>query len=196
MREKLIRLAFVLPLAATVAVAAPATTGAAGQSDESFRETFEAIAVCMGTSTPPVIPPGANARVQINITRWTTETERGVLLKQMKENGQAGLLAALRQQESSGWLSDRSRTPSARATMGTVTGSGARSAAGAPGSRVRPRQEILYAWQRDLGEGRRRIVAALDRPVSLADALERPSWRDHDLTLLVMDVGSDGEGEG
>ena len=32
--------------------------------------------------------------------------------------------------------------------------------------------------------------------MSLAKATDLPRWRNNDLTLIVMDVGADGEGEG
>ena len=62
-----------LPVVAISLAAGCASAPVSGvQPDGSFRETFEAFAVSMGTSHPPVIPPGTNAIVQVNITRWTT----------------------------------------------------------------------------------------------------------------------------
>ena len=47
-----------------------------------------------------------------------------------------------------------------------------------------------------MGEGKRRIILALDRPISFWEAVNRPRWNDYDLTLIVMDVDAKGEGEG
>jgi hypothetical protein len=44
--------------------------------------------------------------------------------------------------------------------------------------------------------GRRRIVLAMDRYISFREAMYRPRWRDHDVTLIVLDVDEEGTGEG
>ncbi len=153
------------------------------QADEKFRETYEGFAVSMGTSHPPVIPPGTTATIQINITRWTTPEERTMLLNQLVENGQEGLVKSLQKQEETGWVINRSttaRSAAARARAGTS----------APSHRLR------YAWQIDRGGGKRRIVAALDRPIGFAEASSHLRWRDYDVTLIVLDVDEKGEGEG
>lgn len=160
------------------------TTPVSGaEAEEKFRETYEAFAVAMGTSNPPVIPVGTTATVQINITRWTTPEEREMLLTELVENGQEALVNALRKQKETGWILNRSRTMQstrARAMMGTSA----------------PSERLRYAWQIDLGDGKRRIVAALDRPIGFAESVRQPRWRDYDLTLIVMDVDEKGEGEG
>jgi hypothetical protein len=153
------------------------------QPDGSFRETFEAFAVSMGTSNPPVIPSGITATVQINITRWTTAEERDALLTQLKENGQEGLVKSLQKQEETGWVVNRStttRSATARGAMGTSA----------------PSQRLRYAWQTDLGGGKRRIVAALDRPIGFVEASRQTRWRDHDVTIITLDVDKKGQGEG
>ena len=154
-----------------VSVLASATAVVA---QEKFRETYEMFAVAMGTSNPPIIPPGTNMTLQINITRWTTDEEREALFAELIENGQQGLYQALQKQEETGWA--RSRGTSAMRTF--------------------PREVIRYARQFDLGEGKRRIVLALDRPISFWEAVNQPRWRDYDITLVVMDVDAKGEGEG
>jgi hypothetical protein len=153
------------------------------QPDGSFRELFEANAVSMGTSNPPVIPSGRTAIVQINITRWTTAEEREELLTQLKENGQPALVRTLQQQEETGWIMNRSRTAGAT-TARAATGTSA------------PSERLRYAWQTDLGGGRRRIVAAFDRPIGFAEATRQPRWRDHDITLLTLEVDKKGNGRG
>ena len=143
--------------------------------EEDFRETFEAFAVAMGVTNPPIIPAGTSMTIQINITRWTTEEEREGLFAQLVENGQEGLVKALRDQEETGWARARDR----RATRSSF-----------------PSERLRYSRQIDLGEGKRRIILALDRPISFAEAVHRPRWSDYDMTLLVMDVDANGEGEG
>ena len=143
--------------------------------EEKFKETFEAFAVAMGTSNPPIIPPGSNMTLQINITRWTTEKEREALFAQLVENGQEGLVKALQKQEETGWARSRSRAAS-RSSF--------------------PSERLRYSRQVDLGEGKRRIILALDRPISFSEAVHRPRFNQYDLTLIVMDVDAKGEGEG
>lgn len=180
-----------LALALLPAVAASFALGCASapvsgtQPDGSFREVFEAQALSMGTSNPPVIPPGTTATVQVNITRWTTAEERDALFSELKENGQSGLVGKLQQTEETGWVVNRSTT---RASMTAQAMAGTSA----------PSQRLRYAWEIDKGAGNRRIVAALDRPIGFAEASGRtsPRWRDSDLTLIVLDVNAKGEGQG
>ena len=154
-----------------------------GASDGEPLETYEAFALAMGTSYPPVIPPGTNATVQINITRWTTPEEREMLLTELLENGQRGLVDKLQKQEPTGWVINRSETAATAA---------ARRRAGIAG----PSHQLRYAWQIDRGAGNRRIVAALDRPIGFREASQQPRSRDYDLTFIVLDVNEKGEGTG
>ena len=106
-----------------------------------------------------------------------------MLLTELKENGQASLVSKLQNQEETGWVVNRSattRSSTARAMAGTSA----------------PSQRLRYAWQIDQGAGKRRIVAALDRPIGFAEASRQPRWRDHDVTLIVLDVDKKGNGEG
>ncbi len=114
--------------------------------------------------------------LQINITRWTTEEERAALFAQLVENGQEGLVKALQKQEETGWARPRGRGAAARSTF--------------------PSERLRYSRQIDLGEGKRRIILALNRPISFWEAMNRPRWNDYDMTLIVMDVDEKGEGEG
>jgi hypothetical protein len=84
---------------------------------------------------------------------------------------------ALQKQEETGWA--RATNPGARSTMNPF-----------------PSERLRYAWKWDLGEGRRRIVLALDRYISMAEAAYRPRWRDYDVTLIVLDLDAEGKGEG
>ena len=178
-----LRLTLVSAVALSMAMGCASTPNSGVQPDGSFRETFEAFAVSMGTSNPPIFPPGTTATLQINITRWTTPEERDELLAQLRENGQEGLVRTLQNQEQTGWMINRSQTPrsaTARAAMGTSA----------------PSQRLRYAWQFDQGAGKRRIVAAFDRPIGFVEASRNHRWRDFDITLLVLDLDKKGRGEG
>ena len=183
-RYRVALLALVPVLAISLAAACASAPVSGVQPDGSFREVFEATAVSMGTSNPPVIPPGRPATLQINITRWTTPEERDALFNELRENGQPALVTKLQAQEETGWIMNRTRStsvsPEARARAGTSA----------------PSQRLRYAWQIDQGAGKRRIVAALDRPIGFAEASRQPRGRDHDVTLIVLDVDKKGNGEG
>jgi hypothetical protein len=149
----------------------------ADEGDDAFRERFTARAVAMGTSNPPVIPSGSTATLDINITRWTTDEERLALLTTLLEHGQEGLTAALRKQPETGWV--RSTGPTARGRTTTF-----------------PSERLRYARQLVNEDGSRRIVLALDRPISLYEGVNRPRWRTHDITMLFIDVDAKGKGSG
>ncbi len=59
-----------------------------------------------------------------------------------------------------------------------------------------PSERLRYARQWDLGEGKRRSVLATDRYISFYEAVNRPRTRDYDMSLLVMEVDAEGNGEG
>lgn len=151
------------------------TTASAQDKKEEFKETFEAFAVAMGTSNPPVIPAGMSTTLQINITRWTTDEEREELFAILVEKGQEDLVKALQKSEETGFVRVTGRTT---------------------GRNPFPSERIRYARQIDLGEGKRRIVLATDRYISFYEARNQPRYRDYDMSLVVMDVDAEGNGEG
>jgi hypothetical protein len=152
-----------------------ASTSSAQDEKQEFKETYEAFAVAMGTSNPPVIPTGRTTTLQINITRWTTDAEREMLFATLIEKGQEKLVDALQKEEETGFV--------------RVTGS-------VTARNPFPSERLRYARQFDLGEGKRRIVLATDRYISFYEARNQPRTRDYDMTLLVMDVDAEGNGEG
>lgn len=157
-----------------VALALPAS---AEEPAEKFRQSFTATAIAMGTSNPPILPPGRSARLDINITRWSTEAEREALFGELVEKGQQGLITALRKQEETGWV--RITGPTERGSMTTF-----------------PSERFRYARETLNEDGSRRVVLAFDRPISVYEAVRRPRWRDYDMTLLVMDLDAEGKGIG
>jgi hypothetical protein len=159
-----------------IAISLVAVSGAE-EPVEEFRQTFAATAVAMGTSNPPIIPSGRSATVDINVTRWTTNAERETLFGVLAEEGQQGLIAVLRKQEETGWI--RVTGPSQRGSMTTF-----------------PSERFRYAREIKMEDGSRRVLLALDRPISMYEATRRPRWRDYDMTLLVMDLDAEGKGSG
>ncbi len=129
--------------AGAIAIALTLAFMPAAQAQEKTRESFSAFAVAMGTSNPPVLPPGQTTTFQITITRWTTPEERDALLAQLIENGQEALIKALQKTEETGFIRATGRA-AARSTF--------------------PSERLRYAFQFPGEEGRRRIVLALDRP--------------------------------
>lgn len=154
-----------------------AAVAGADEPEAEFRQTFTATAVAMGTSNPPILPPGRNATLDINVTRWSTDEEREALFRELAENGQEGLIAALRKQQETGWM---------RVTGPTQGGSMTRF----------PSERFRYAREIPMEDGSRRLVLALDRPISMYEAMNRPRWRNYDMTLLVMDLDAEGKGQG
>jgi hypothetical protein len=158
---------------AAIVVAAPTS----GEEEQAIRERYTARAVSMGTSNPPVIPPGKTAVLDINVTRWTTAEERDFLLTELAEGGQQALTRALRKQKETGWI----RVTGPRQGGGTSTF---------------PSERLRYARQIVAESGERRLILGLDRPISMYETRNRPRWRNHDVTLMVIDLDAEGNGQG
>ncbi len=165
----------VLALAVFVVAVAAAT---AQDEQQEVNERFLARAVVMGISNPPVIPPGSTATIDIVITRWTTDEERDFLFDTLAENGQRQLVRELRRQDETGWI--RVTGPSGRGTRTTTA----------------PSERLRFARQIPLDGGGRRIILALDRPISMYEATTRPRWRNHDVTVFFIDLDAENVGTG
>jgi hypothetical protein len=109
-----------------------------------------------------------SATVQINIERWSTEAERQTLVQTLQEKGPNALLDALQDMKEVGTV----RTPDSL---------------GYP---------LHYANQTAAEEGGRKIVIATDRPISFWEAVNRPRTIDYPFTLIQMEIGKDGTGNG
>ena len=164
-----------LVLAVAVGLAASAV---AQDEPESFREQFTARAVAMGTSNPPILPPGTTATIDINITRWTTQEEEQHLLEVLAKKGQRALVREMRRQPETGWI----RVVTA-ARGGNVT------------TRM-PSERLRYARQIPLEDGGRRLILAFDRPITMSEALAQPRWRNFDVTVFFIDLNAENVGEG
>lgn len=59
-----------------------------------------------------------------------------------------------------------------------------------------PSERLRFARQIPLDGGGRRIILALDRPISMYEAATRPRWRNHDVTVFFLDLDADNVGAG
>jgi hypothetical protein len=110
---------------------------------------------------------GASA-VDITINRWSTDAERQRLIEVLQAKGPRELLETLRDMREVGNI----RTPDSL---------------GYP---------LRYAHQSPADEGGRRIVIATDRPIGFWESVNRPRTVDYPFTVIQMQLGSDGTGEG
>jgi hypothetical protein len=117
---------------------------------------------------------GAGSMAEINIYRWSTDEERGEILEAIKKatadprTNSREIAKALRGQEKAGY-----------AFM-----------AGKQGYPLR------YAKSFDMGGGKRQIILATDRPVSFDEVYQQTQLGDFDVTLLVLNLDENGNGEG
>ena len=114
------------------------------------------------------VATGANAQVDINITRWSTEAERQKLITTFVEKGPNKLLDALQDQKPVGYFKLPNR-------LG---------------------YDLRFARQIPLEDGGRRIVILTDRPISEFEAREQPRTMDYPFTLIEVRLKKDDTGEG
>jgi hypothetical protein len=106
--------------------------------------------------------------VDITVNRWSTDAERERLIKILQEKGPNELLDTLRDTREVGNI----RTPDS---------------IGYP---------LRYAHQSRTEEGGRRVVIATDRPISFWESVNRPRTIDYPFTVIQMQLGRDGTGDG
>ena len=150
-------------------VAALGLTAMAHAQDK--REVYTAFVVNMGGAA------GMSGTLQINITRWSTDEERAMLLNTLKEKGHDEFIKALRNQKETGFvraqgrLAQRTPFPSTR---------------------------LYGAWQFEK-DGKREVRLMTDRPISGREAAGGGRSLDYDLSVLIMefpagDKDADGTG--
>lgn len=126
------------------------------------KERFTAVAIVNNN-----LGSGAGV-VQIDVTRWSTQSERTELLNVLKKSGADKLLDALQDMRPVGTI----KTPD---SLG---------------------YDLRYANQTPLPEGGRRIVLATDRPIGFWEATRRPRTIDYPFTVIQMEIDRNGEGKG
>lgn len=126
-------------------------------------ERFTAFAVNMGT----VGRGGANT-VIMQIDRWSTDAERGTLIKAFQDKGSNGLLRALQRNKRVGFI----RLPN---SLG---------------------YDLRFARQVPGEDGGRRIIIATDRRIGFQEARQNARTMDYPFSLIEMRINAQGEGEG
>lgn len=114
------------------------------------------------------VATGANADVDININRWSTEAERQKLITTFVEKGPNKLLDALQDQKPVGYFKLPNR-------LG---------------------YDLRYARQIPLEDGGRRIVILTDRPMPEWEVREQGRTVDYPFTLIEIHLKKDGTGQG
>jgi hypothetical protein len=117
------------------------------------------------------VGPRGQARLQINVTRWTTAEEGAAVMEALKagseSRGTRTLADALFEQE----------------IVGTFRES-------------RSMSENLRYSRRTKTEGGQRIILATDRPLAFAEVWRSARTTDYNVTLIILEVDEDGRGEG
>lgn len=120
------------------------------------------------TNMSNVGPQGVLGPVDIIINRYSTEDERNRFLAALAERGPDGLLDLFRRSKSIGRLA-------------------------APG---RLGYEIRYAAKFPGEDGGYRVIVATDRLMSFLEVRNQPRTVDYPFTVVQLNVGPDGTGEG
>jgi hypothetical protein len=161
--------------AAMAAIALSGVTAAAPQADTPplpvpLRMT--AFAVSMGTAAT-----GANAVMDIRVTRWSTAEERQKLIDIAVEKGQDALLRALQKMPNHGKISipGWSGPDPHNARLGWV---------------------LHYAFATPGEDGGYRIGIATDRYIGMWEARNQPRTIDYPFSLIEIRLGKDGKGVG
>jgi len=121
-----------------------------------------------------IVQTGGGSMAEINIYRWSSDEERGEILEAIKKataeprTNSREIAKALRGQKKAGYAFF----------------------AGKQGYPLR------YAKSFDMGDGKRQIVLATDRPVSFGEVYQQTQLGDFDVSLVVLNLDENGKGEG
>ena len=147
---------------ASAAAAALVLVSWAAAQTHGVPEDFTAVAIANDEL-------GAGAgRIDIRITRWSTDAERQRLVTTLREKGPRAALDALIDMRPVGTI----KTPDSLA------------------------YDLRYAHQTPLEEGGRQIVFATDRPIGFWEAANRPRTIEYPFVVGQMQIGPDNEGKG
>ena len=111
---------------------------------------------------------GGTAQLIIAVNRWSTDAERDALFATLRDKGQNALLDQLQRAKSVGTL----RTPN---TVG---------------------YDLRLALVEPGKDGGRRVLVVTDRPVSFAEATNRPHSIEYPFTVIDMNIPPEGFGRG
>jgi hypothetical protein len=142
--------------------AAAVFSGSGIAQDEKLEERYRCFGVAMGAGVAGVL--------EINVTRYSTEEERKLLIDTLKEGGQDKMVEVLRKQKEVGWM----RTQSGAGMKGW------------------PSLRIHYAHQVER-DGKRVVVLVTDRNVGIAEQMSQPRSVDYDVTAVVMEMKPAGD---
>lgn len=117
---------------------------------------------------------GGGSMAQINIYRWSSDEERGEILEAIKK------------------ATSESR-PNDRLVAQALRGQKKTGYAFFAGKQGYP---LRYARSFDMGDGKRQIILATDRPVSFQEAYQQTQLGDFDVTLILLNVDEKGKGDG
>jgi hypothetical protein len=113
---------------------------------------------------------GAGSMATINIYRWSSDAERDEILGVIKsaKSGDRDVAKALRGQEKAGYafMSGRQGYP------------------------------LRYARAFKMGDGKRQIILATDRPVSFQEGYSDSMAGDFDVSVIILNVDENGKGDG
>ena len=112
--------------------------------------------------------PFGTARVEINLKRLSTPDQRSQLLQRLKQDGQGGLLEALR------------KAPS----VGTIR------------LNLELAWDLRYASMRPGAGNTVQLSLATDRPMSFRELWNQPQYSDYPFTLINLDLVPEGKGKG
>jgi hypothetical protein len=160
---------------AGAAIVLSSVTAAAPQEEKATLPLplrMSAFAVSMGT-----VATGANAVMDIRITRWSTPAERETLINTAVEKGQDALLRALQKMPNHGKVSIPGWTgpDPHNARLGWV---------------------LHYASVTPGEDGGYRIGIATDRYIGMWEARNQPRTIDYPFSLIEIRLGKDGKGVG
>ena len=107
-------------------------------------------------------------RVQMRVTRWSTNVERDRLFATLKTQGSRSFLKMLQENPSIGTI----KTPDSLA------------------------YDLRFAHQVRTADGGRRILIATDRPVGFWEEWTRARSADYPFVVIQMQIGAEGRGSG
>jgi hypothetical protein len=151
----------VLTALGLVAVLGLVATPLAAEDDE-LPLNFDATAINLSN-----VGPRGSARLQIRVTRWSTDEERAALMEALKQPGERTLPNALFRQDQVGTIRESQSTG-----------------------------EVLRYARRITNEEGQQIILATDRPLAFAETWRASRSRSYNVTLVVLNLDAEGRGEG